>query len=69
MQETTVYLPADLEAAPARQAQRRGPTQAEPIREAISATVEHPRHRAGPFESDEPFAELVDELPEGFGHR
>jgi hypothetical protein len=69
MQKTTVYLPADLKAALEREAELRGVTEAELIREAIAAAVGRPAPRAGLFESDEPFAERADELLAGFGDR
>ena len=61
--------PKDLKAALAREAEHRGVAEAELIRAAIAAAIHRPAPRAGLFESDEPFAERVDELLEGFGDR
>jgi hypothetical protein len=68
MRKTTVYLPADLKAALAREAERGGVSEAQFIRSAISAAVARPAPRAGLFEA-EPFADRVDELLPGFGER
>ena len=69
MEKTTLYLPADLKAAVARQAQVRGVAEAQVIREAIAAAVVRPSPRAGLIESSEQIASRVDELLEGFGSR
>lgn len=68
MRKTTVYLPDDLKAAMAREAARRGVSEAQFIRSALSAAVSRPSPRAGIFAA-EPFAERVDELLTGFGER
>jgi hypothetical protein len=69
MTKTTVYLPDELKAAVAREARRRGTSEAEVIREAIGAAVSRPVPRSGLFASDDPFAERADELLAGFGER
>jgi predicted transcriptional regulator len=69
MKETTVYLPDDLKDDLTRVARQRGVAEAEVIRDAVAAAVSRPAPRAGIFASDEPFAERVDELLEGFGER
>lgn len=66
--KTTVYLPDALKAALAREAQRRGCSEAEVIRDALAAAVQRPRPRAGIIDG-EPFAALTDELLAGFGDR
>lgn len=66
--KTTVYLPEELKAALAREARRRGSSEAEVIRQAIALAVTSPRARAG-FLDAEPFAERADELLSGFGER
>ena len=68
MRKTTVYLPDDLKSAMASEAERRGVSEAQFIRSAISAAVARPLPRAGLFEA-EPFAERVDEHLRGFGER
>jgi predicted RNase H-like HicB family nuclease len=60
-QKTTVYLPDHLKAAVEGEARRRGLSEAEVIRQAISQAVSRPRPRAG-FIDGEPMAEHVDEL-------
>lgn len=67
-QKTTVYLPDELKAALAREARRRGSSEAEVIRQAIAAAMTTPRPRTG-FLDGEPFAERADELLDGFGER
>ena len=67
-QKTTIYLPPDLKAAIEREAARRRCSEAEVIREAISAAVTRPRPSAGLLDGD-PFAEHVDDLLAGFGDR
>lgn len=69
MERTTVYLPADLKEAVAREARHRGIAEAEVIREAIAAAVSRPAPRADLFASDEAFADRADELLAGFGDR
>jgi hypothetical protein len=67
--KTTVYLPADLKAALAREARQRGVAEAEVIRAAIAAAVRRPEPRAGLFASGAPFADRADELLARFGDR
>lgn len=64
--KTTLYLPDELKAAVERESRRRGCSEAEVIREAISRSVVRPRPQAGLVEG-EPFADRVDELLAGFG--
>lgn len=68
MRKTSVYLPDDLKRALAREAARRGASEADVIRAALRDAVVHPEPTAGLFE-EEPFAERVDELLDGFGER
>ena len=67
-QKTTVYLPDELKRALAREARRRGSSEAQVIRDAISNAVTRPRPSAGILDA-EPFAERADELLAGFGDR
>jgi predicted transcriptional regulator len=67
MRKTTVYLPEDLKMALEREAQHRGVTEAEVIRQAIAAVVERPTPTEGLFASEEPIASRSDELLAGFG--
>ncbi len=69
MRKTTVYLPEDLRLAIRAHAARRGVSEAEVIRESIrQAVVEsRPLPRFGLFASEEPIADRVDELLNGFG--
>jgi plasmid stability protein len=71
MENTTVYLPADLKQAVKVAARRRGVSEATVIRDSLRATVatDRPRPRAGLFASGDPMAERVDELLAGFGER
>ena len=69
MKKTTLYLPADLKEAVAREARQRGIPEAEVIREAIAAAVHRRAPQAGVFASDAPFAGRTDELLAGFGER
>ena len=69
VQKTTVYLPDDLKAAVAREADQRGVPEAEVIRDAIAAAVRRPSPRPGVFESERPIAARADELLAGFGDR
>jgi len=64
--KSTIYLPDDLKAGLRREADRRGCSEAQIIRDAIDAAIERPRPNAGLF-SAEPFADRVDELLDGFG--
>jgi predicted transcriptional regulator len=66
MRKTSVYLPDDLKEALAREAVRRGASEADVIREALRDAVVRPVPTAGLFDA-EPFAEHADELLEGFG--
>jgi predicted transcriptional regulator len=68
MTKTTVYLPADLKEAVAREARQRGIPEAEIIRQAIAAALRRPAPRGGLF-SSAAFAERADELLAGFGNR
>lgn len=68
MRKTSVYLPEDLKEALAREAMRRGASEADVIRAALRDAVERPVPVAGLFEA-EPFAERVDDLLDGFGER
>lgn len=67
-QKTTVYLPDALKAALAREAKRRGCSEAEVVRDALAAAVQRPRPRAGIIDG-EPFAADAGELLAGFGDR
>jgi Ribbon-helix-helix protein, copG family len=66
--KTTVYLPDDLKTAVEQEARRQDISEAEVIRQAVSAAVSRPRP-AGGFLDAPPFADRVDELLEGFGER
>lgn len=66
--KTTVYLPDDLKTALENEARRRGTSEAQVIRDAISAAVARPRPRAGFVDAD-PIADRADELLAGFGER
>ncbi|MFN2321782.1 MAG: CopG family transcriptional regulator [Trueperaceae bacterium] len=68
MRKTSVYLPEELKDALAREAARRGGSEADVIRAALRDAVARPVPTAGLFET-EPFAERVDELLDGFGER
>lgn len=68
MRKTSVYLPDDLKAALAREAARRGVSEADVIRAAVRDAVVRPEPSAGLFDV-EPFAQRVDELLDGFGER
>jgi len=67
-QKTTVYLPEELKAAVESEARRRGVSEAEVIRQAITEAVGRPRPQGGIIEG-EAFAERADELLAGFGER
>jgi predicted transcriptional regulator len=66
--KTTVYLPDDLKSAIEREALRRGCSEAQVIRDAVTDAVSRPRPRAGLLDG-EPLAERVDVLLVGFGDR
>lgn len=66
--KTTIYLPAELKVAVEREAARRRCSEAQVIRDAVSAAVQRPRPNAGLLDG-EPMAERVDELLGGFGDR
>lgn len=66
--KTTIYLPDDLRASVKAEAKRRGCSEAQVIRDAISRAVERPRPNAGILDG-EPFADRVDDLLDGFGER
>ena len=68
MRKTSVYLPDDLKEALAREAARRGASEADVIRAALRDAVARPVVTEGLFEA-EPFADRVDELLAGFGER
>lgn len=68
MRKTSVYLPEDLKEALAREAARRGSSEADVIRAALRDAVVRPVPTVGLFEV-EPFAERVDDLLDGFGER
>ena len=69
MVKTTLYLPDDLKAELAREASRRGESEAELIRQALRRELDsaRPRPRGALFSGTEPIADRVDELLEGFG--
>lgn len=66
--KTTIYLPDDLRVSVKAEAKRRGCSEAQVIRDAISRAVERPRPTAGILDG-EPIADRVDELLDGFGER
>lgn len=66
--KTTVYLPDDLKEAIEREARLRNCSEAQVIRDAISAAVSRPRPTAGLIDAT-PFADRVDGLLAGFGER
>lgn len=66
--KTTIYLPDDLKRALEREAKRRGCSEAQVVRDAVTGIVTRPRPNAGLFAAD-PFAERVDELLAGFGEQ
>lgn len=66
--KTTIYLPDELKDALATEARRRGQSEAELVREAISALVTRPRPRPGII-AGEPIAARSEELMPGFGDR
>lgn len=68
MHKTTVYLPDSLRENLAREARRRGISEAELIRLAIAEAVRTRRPKAG-FLDAQPIADRVEELLEGFGSR
>ena len=68
MRKTSVYLPDELKFALEREAARRGVSEADVIRAAVSEAVVRPEPAAGLFEAA-PFAERVDAFLAGFGER
>ena len=66
--KTTIYLPDDLKAAVEREARRRGCSEAQVVRDAVTAAVTRPQPTAGLLDT-EPLAARVDELLVGFGER
>jgi predicted transcriptional regulator len=66
--KTTIYLSDELKQAVEREAQVRGSSEAEVIRQAITAAVARPRPRPGLIEA-EPFADRSEKLLSGFGQR
>jgi predicted transcriptional regulator len=67
--KTTIYLPEELKAAVEREARRRSVSEAQVIRDAITAAVARPRPRPGIISGGVPIAEHVDEYLVGFGER
>lgn len=69
MAKTTLYLPDELKRAIELEARRTSSSEAEVVRRALSRSLltERPRPRGGLFTGQEPIAERVDELLEGFG--
>jgi Arc/MetJ-type ribon-helix-helix transcriptional regulator len=68
MHKTTVYLPEELKRGLEQEAQRRGTSEADVVRQAIAEAISSTRPNRG-FLDAEPLAERVDELLEGFGSR
>ncbi len=66
--KTTVYLPEELKAQIEREARRRDISEAEVIRQTLTAGLRRPRPRGG-FLAGPVISERVDELLEGFGTR
>jgi hypothetical protein len=71
MVKTTVYLPPELKERVELEAQSRGVSEADVIRDALDRSVSRrrPRPRGGIYEGREPIARRVDELLAGFGER
>ena len=69
MEKTTVYLPAELKDAIAREARALGVAEAEVIRRALTGSLVRPAPRPGIIQGMKPIADRVDELLEGFGER
>ena len=70
VEKTTVYLPADLKVALRRAARRRGVSEAEVIRAALTADVATDRPRpSGSLFHGESISGQVDDLLAGFGDR
>jgi len=69
MAKTTLYLPDDLKRAIELEARRRSLPEAEIVRQALRKALSDntPRPRGALFSGNEPIAERVDELLEGFG--
>lgn len=67
--KTTVYLPDELKMAISAEAQRRGSSEAEVIRETLRAGLgaSRPRPRGGLFSSGDPIARDADAHLRGFG--
>jgi hypothetical protein len=66
--KTTVYLPEELKLALEREANRRGCSEAQLIRDAIGQVVMRPRPTVGLFDG-ESLSARVDELLAGFGEQ
>jgi predicted transcriptional regulator len=66
--KTTIYLPDDLKVALELEAKRRGCSEAQVVRDAVSRAVARPRPRPA-LVAGEPFAERANELLVGFGER
>ncbi|GAB91019.1 hypothetical protein GORHZ_121_00120 [Gordonia rhizosphera NBRC 16068] len=69
MAKTTLYLPDDLKRAIELEARRRSIPEAEIVRQALRKALSGntPRPQGALFSGNEPIAERVDELLEGFG--
>jgi hypothetical protein len=67
-QKTTVYLPDEMKLALEREAARRGCSEAQVIRDAVSKAISRPKPMAGLFDG-ESLSARVDELLTGFGER
>ena len=66
--KTTVYLPDQLKLAVEREAQSRGCSEAQVIRDAIESAVTRPRPQAG-IVTGEAIADRAEDLLAGFGDR
>jgi len=66
--KTTIYLPDELKSSIEREAARRGCSEAQVIRDAVTAAVARPAPTPGLFDADS-FAADTDELLAGFGER
>jgi hypothetical protein len=66
--KTTIYLPEELKASIEREAARRGCSEAQVIRDAVSSAVARPAPTPGLLDH-EPIADRTDELLVGFGER
>lgn len=66
--KTTIYLSDEMKSSIEVEAQRRGCSEAQVIRDAVAAATARPQPRPGILDA-EPFADRVDELMAGFGER